>query len=656
MIKNIIALLLFSTSLFKGIAVTRNITINDTIDFTPAYVGNGNIGMVVAADGMTVPKLFLQSCVKQGSSEGVSTIIPSISPLNFTINGKKLPIDGHWRQTLNMDSGEITTHGRINDLDVVVAIRSLRNIPGAVMADISIIALKAEEVDIVVSPIIPAIFTNQSSNSNTVWCEDGGKKIILSQGEYNDGKDAVVASTLFMADKPWETRNGDTVSAQLNTDEKSTLSIISVIYTTNDISDPWNESERMALYLYRQGGQELKSRHYDSWRDLWKGNIVIDGDDRLQDITNVALYSLYSSLREGSRASIAPMGLTSEKYNGHVFWDADCWIMPPLSIISSDLARSIVDFRVSGLDSARKKAAAYGYRGAMYPWEADLKGEESTPTFALTGPLEHHISAVVPIAMMNYFQATADTTFLRDDAWPVIKDCADFWVSRVTLNPDSTYSIKNVVGADEYAIGVDDNAFTNAAAIRALQAATSAGKLLNRKINPRWEEVASKLIFHRSPDGVILEYDGYNGAEIKQADVALLAYPLWIIDSNEEIERTLDFYEPYLDKKNGPAMSHSVMAVNYSRAGEGDKAYELLLLGLEPYLTGSYHQIAETPSNGETYFMTGAGGLLQGLIFGLVGVDISPESGVRQVKSTLPSHITRITINLPNGTQITRTK
>lgn len=44
---------------------------------------------------------------------------------------------------------------------------------------------------------------------------------------------------------------------------------------------------------------------------------------------------------------------------------------------------------------------------------------------------------------------------------------AEFWVSRVEKNDDGSYSIRNVVCADEYAEG-DDNAFTNGTVIRAL--------------------------------------------------------------------------------------------------------------------------------------------------------------------------------------------
>jgi trehalose/maltose hydrolase-like predicted phosphorylase len=38
--------------------------------------------------------------------------------------------------------------------------------------------------------------------------------------------------------------------------------------------------------------------------------------------------------------------------------------------------------------------------------------------------------------------------------WNVLKETADFWVSRVK-NKDGSYSILNVVGADEYAQHVE---------------------------------------------------------------------------------------------------------------------------------------------------------------------------------------------------------
>ena len=116
----------------------------------------------------------------------------------------------------------------------------------------------------------------------------------------------------------------------------------------------------------------------------------------------------------------------------------------------------MVNYRTNRLAAACKRAITHGYRGAMFPWESDDAGEESTPTFALTGPLEHHITADIAIACWNYYCVTHDLHWLRSHGYPLMKAVADFWVSRAERNEDGSYSIRSVVGADEYAIGVDD--------------------------------------------------------------------------------------------------------------------------------------------------------------------------------------------------------
>ena len=50
--------------------------------------------------------------------------------------------------------------------------------------------------------------------------------------------------------------------------------------------------------------------------------------------------------------------------------------------------------------------------------------------------------------------------------------------------PDGGYAIANVVGANEYASGVTDNAFTNGAAVCALKYAVSAAEACGKKPPP----------------------------------------------------------------------------------------------------------------------------------------------------------------------------
>ena len=124
---------------------------------------------------------------------------------------------------------------------------------------------------------------------------------------------------------------------------------------------------------------------------------------------------------------------------------------------------------------------------------------------------------------------------------------AEFWVSRVHRNEDGSYSIINVVGADEYAENVDDNAFTNGAAKRVLRDVTKAAEVLGKPVDPRWMEISDNLVFTYDADGVTMEYTGYDGRLIKQTDVNMLAYPLGVVTDPEQTLRDINYYFPFTE-------------------------------------------------------------------------------------------------------------
>lgn len=218
------------------------------------------------------------------------------------------------------------------------------------------------------------------------------------------------------------------------------------------------------IYVDFLGTNRVLNEHYALWDELWKGDIEVEGDDEAQLIARSALFNLYSNVIENSRLSISPMGLSGTFYSGHIFWDTEIWMFPPMLFMNQGIAKSMIDYRTDRLRAAENKALTYGYKGAMYPWESDDKGEESTPIFALTGQFEHHITADIAIAFWNYYCMSQDKEWLMKEGYEVLKKTAEFWVSRAVKNPDGSYSINYVIAADEYAEGVDDNAFTNASA------------------------------------------------------------------------------------------------------------------------------------------------------------------------------------------------
>ena len=278
----------------------------------------------------------------------------------------------------------------------------------------------------------------------------------------------------------------------------------------------------------------------------------------------------------------------------------------------------------------------------MFPWESFDTGEEATPAWALTGTFEHHITADVAIAFWNYYRVTQNMNWLKERGYPMMKEVADYWVSRSSKNEDGSYSIKNVVGANEFAPNVDDNAFTNGSAITALQYATEAAKTVGETPNPSWDDVASKIRILKFPDGTTKEHATYDGERIKQADVNLLTYPLDVVNDEATVLKDLKYYEPKLAEE-GPAMGQSVFAVIYARLGDAKEAYRLFRRSYEPNKRPPFGALAEAATSDNPYFATGAGGILQVVLFGFGGLDIT-EQGIVQKNPILPKEWKSLTL------------
>lgn len=654
--RRILSIAVFAAAFMASSAADRFMTLTateaDTASYSPPVIGNGQIGVVMSRDGLGATRMFSASAVSRGHDSGISSIIPAISPIALSIAADGIDSPrSHWKQSLDMREGKVATSYVIPGLEVTCTMTALRSMPFATMAMLDVRATEDVTVSVVNRPVIPGSLSDGKITQRRFKAGKEQRLILRAEATYNNGRDVMVSS-IAMSGQGWTHESPDSINISLRRGQSASLWVIASTVCTADFADPWNESERQVLYATTTGSESLLARHNDAWARLWQGDIIIEGNPGLQTNARTALYNLYTAAAPGSQRSIAPMGLTSTHYYGHIFWDADTWMLPVMAVLQPEIARDMVDYRINTLPQARRRATAHGYKGAMFAWESDDLGEESTPTFALTGPLEHHVTADVANGAWLYFRATADTTWLAQRAWPLLSDCADFWVSRAERGSDGYYSIKAVVGADEYAIGVDDNAFTNAAARRALQYATEAARIVGAEAKPQWTDVSQRLRLHTIPGtDVIAEYKGYDGDKIKQADVALLAYPLGLLSTPEEIDRNLTYYDSKIDSLHGPAMSHSAMAVNYARMGRGDKAGRLIERAYKPNLRGPFHNLSESPGNNHVYFATGAGGLLQALIYGLAGVDVDlSHGGLRQLPSSLPSDVKSITIHTPTAT------
>ena len=622
--------------------------------YAPAPMANGCIGILPQKEPFAVEHVMLNHVFDSASPHIVSRVMRGINPFCLSMKIDKIKVDtsniSDWQQTIDMRRAvHQTSFHTLEKADVSYELCALRNLPYAGLIRVTVQACKDMLLEVRSGMGIPDDYSQSSIRYREMEADGNRMYMLESDATSRFGYRRVASTSSFLFNgeqiKPIydEATRELFFSIQLKKGETFCFSLVGSVCSSRDFFDPYNEAERQVIYAVHEGEEALMQAHYRLWDELWQGDIRIEGDDDAQRIVRFALFNLYSSCRGGSRLSIPPMGLSLQGYNGHIFWDTELWMYPPMLLLNQDIARSMLDYRFDRLPAARKKALAYGYRGAMFPWESDDSGEEATPTHALTGPFEHHITADIGIACWNYYCVTRDMRWLQREGYPLLKEIADFWASRVTRNQDGSYSIHNVTGADEYANGVTDNAFTNGAASLALKYACQAAEICGEKVPELWWKIGENIRILQFENGVTREHSTYKGEMIKQADANLLAYPLGLITDEYRQRQDLEYYAERIDQKDGPAMSYSVYCVQYARMGEADKAYEMFRRCYEPNLRKPFGVISETPTSNNPYFMTGAGGLLQAVLNGFCGLQITNE-GIVQLPSVLPSHWKRVTV------------
>jgi trehalose/maltose hydrolase-like predicted phosphorylase len=632
----------------------------DPSNYYGITVANGMIGIISSPEPFKVKDVVLAGAYDLYGRGRVSNFLRSFNLLNMRleIDGKNISARdaSGMKQELDMHHASFTTSFDYGDkASVSYSYYSLRHLPYTVLMDIAITANKDITIGGASVMEAPDALKDVQNYYNEIDRPHVVISLLTSSAKSPTGKLLMCASNTFLfsekhGEEPrvihemWDNNmHLMKFSKKIKAGETYHFSIAGSSITSAHHNDPLNEAERATIFAKLEGRDRLLQFHNRAWDELWKSDIVIQGDPQTQQDVHSMLYHLYSFVREGTALSPSPMGLSGLGYNGHVFWDTELWMFPAVLVLHPELAKSMIEYRYQRLDAARRNAFSKGFKGAMFPWESAETGVEETPVWALSGPFEHHITACVAIAAWNYYCVTQDKVWLKEKGWPILSATADFWTSRVERNGPGQYNINNVVAADEWAENVDNNAFTNAAAKANLQFATEAAKILGITPDEDWMNVANNIPVLKFTDGVTKEHAAYNGEGIKQADVNLLSYPLKEVTDPKQIRKDLEYYETRVPNEGTPAMTQAVFTILYARLGDGEKAYRWFKDAYVPNLNPPFRVIAETRGGTNPYFSTGAGGILQSVLMGFGGLEITPK-GIVQIKSSLPKAWKSLTI------------
>ncbi len=412
----------------------------------------------------------------------------------------------------------------------------------------------------------------------------------------------------------------------------------------------WGGHAREDVTLVQQareaGFERLLQQHRAAWDALWRSDLLIDGDSRAQQLVHSELYYLLASSTENSAWPAGACALTPG-YANHAFWDSDTWIMPALLLLHPERARSLLAFRTRTLAAAQQRARSHGFAGAMFPWESDPdNGSDQTPHSAVVlADTEIHVNADVAIAQWQYYLATQDRGWLREQGWPVIREVARFWASRASWNgPAGRYEILHVTSVAESNNDIPNDTFTNISAARALRIAVEAARTLGESADPLWERIAGALYIPFAADGSHhLAFDpavgGHNG-DFGGGPLALLFLPSLDLPMSADVRRNDYAYgiRPNSAERVGEVpMGIAPRAIAAAMIGSESAAADWFATNFTGgSLKPPFNVRTETAANNTGYFITGSGGYLQSLLYGFSGLRIRAGGLVQAYAPVLP--------------------
>jgi len=434
----------------------------------------------------------------------------------------------------------------------------------------------------------------------------------------------------------------------------------------------------------------LLTRHVKAWEKLWKrADIIVEGTNELQKNLRFNIYHMLICAQDDKGfSSVGARTLSGDGYRGHIFWDADIFLLPFYLFNFSQIAKSMLLYRYNRLDQSRELARKEGFKGAKFAWESASTGQEETPEWArdidgiiskvYTHKMEHHITADIAYAVYKYYEATDDAAFMENYGYELIFETARFWASRVTYNKrKKKYEILHVIGPDEFHVDVNNNAFTN---VMAKWNLLIAHKLFNgikkkrtifRKIKKKlditdreaglWKKIATGIGITLNKNKIMEQFDGYfklkrvsltktdeNGIPMipgtlkakniaktqlsKQPDVLMLLYLLGDVFSSKTKNANYNFYINRTVHKS--SLSSSVCAILACEMHDLSRAYNLFNVALNADISNCYG------NTDEGIHAASLGGVWQAIVSGFAGVRV--KKGKIWIRPIMPHYWQRL--------------
>jgi alpha,alpha-trehalose phosphorylase len=381
-------------------------------------------------------------------------------------------------------------------------------------------------------------------------------------------------------------------------------------------------AQRSVPALRDQVSAALRSAKHSGWEgllaeqrtildDVWtRADMEIEGDSELQQAVRFAMFHTLQAGARGEQRAIAAKGLTGPGYDGHAFWDTECFVLPVLTYTLPNAAADALRWRHTTLPLARQRAKQLGLPGAAFPWRT-IAGEECS-SYWPAGTAAFHVNADIAYAVVQYQGATRDEEFDKQIGVELLVETARLWRGLGHHDAKGQFRIDGVTGPDEYSAIADNNVYTNLMAARNLRAAAEAVERhpdraaelgVDEEEAAGWRDAAQKMMVPFDPElGVHCQsenftkhqrwdfdstrpdqyplllhfpyFDLYRKQVVKQADLVLAMMLCGDAFSAEEKLRNFDYYDQLTVRDS--SLSACTQAVIAAEVGHLDLAYDYL--------------------------------------------------------------------------------
>lgn len=574
----------------------------------PAVLWNGLIGLRIGRDGTGTERAMF--AIDEYEPKQEEKIVPLANPLAMKLNassgGESNPLNprkaNDYAQDLDMRTGVLTTSWSQKVGEATLKVRC----------------------EAVVHPTERAIAER--------WHFESDHEVTISQadpypadGKQPNGHFVTKSGRPYAATVEW--KGGADPMVDPNADR--TPPVVKSNHSFNVLGTVDDNKPGDAEWTFRFGGRSdkpgsIKAETFEevlkqakaTWAKRWETDIEIDGPVEDQQAVRSFLFYLRSAVHPKGGMSVAPFGLSSSQYFGHVFWDADLWVFPALSFVDPEAAAAIPTYRLDRLKVAEANFAQWlkegrphadgklgpadsgvKLEGAKFPWESSVSGKETVP-----GPskYEDHITGTVAFSLEQAARlGLAPEAKVRE----IVEKAGTFYFARSEPGKGKERVLRSTMSPDENHTG-DNDLYTNLLATWCLNGGSFASEV------PRLQLPKD--------DKTFLTYDNDAFRGYKQAAAMLSVYPLQYGPAEKQARAMMD---RFADKtiKNGPAMTDSIYATIWSRLGEKEKGYHAWQNSWVPFAKSPLMLFSEKRIRPTAYFTTGAAGSLQTVLYGFLG-------------------------------------